>query len=257
MRKRSVGLTVGVTVAAVAACQLGYITWRRRWQASPDECTRTLPGDHLVPEPQFNQTLAVTIDAPPSAIWPWLVQMGYGRAGWYSYDAIDMRGRSAQGIRPELQDLRVGQTVPLAPNMDFRAEIVEPDRALVLYGDSELVAQQQAARRAEAGEPEKEGAGLKLVGALSDANMSAFAVSWAFILEPIEGERTRLLERFRTTSTPGPATALVRPLIDVGHFLMTRRQMLGIRERAERMPAEVREAPPAPAEEPLELTVLV
>jgi hypothetical protein len=233
MRKWIVGLTAGAAVSAVAGYELAWKPWRRQWDATDEEAARTLPGDDLIADPEFLQTMAVTVDAPPAAIWPWLLQMGYGRGGWYSYDAIDMLGHSSREIRPELQDLKVGDVVPFAPGIGFRVEVVEPERALVLYGDDTLIAQQEheAARRAE-GERD-EHPGMKLAGALSDANMRAFSVSWAFVLEPLADGRTRLLERFRTRSTPGPATAFVRPLVDQGHFLMTRKQLLGIRERAE------------------------
>jgi hypothetical protein len=245
MLKRLVWLFIGLILAAVVGYQLGFKPWQRRWQADADESGGRLPGDDLVPEPQFRQTMALTIDATPAQIWPWLLQMGYGRAGWYSYDAIDMLGNSSREVRPELQDLRVGQMVPFAPGgMAFRVEVVEPERALVLYGSSELIAEQQHAAQGAAG-TEEEGVGLKAVGFLSDANMSAFKMSWAFLLEPLPDGRTRLLERFRTTTTPAPGQAIVAPLIDVGHFLMTRKQMLGIRERVETTTPSEQEPRPA------------
>lgn len=235
MLRSIAGLTAGVAVSAVAGYQLAYKPWRRQWEAGREESVRTLPGDDLIPDADFIQTMAVTIDAPPSAVWPWLLQMGYGRGGWYSYDAIDMRDHSARVILPELQDLTVGRLVPFAPGMSFRVDGLEPERALVLYGDSALVEQQQrAAEKVRDGEPtEEEPPGLKMVGAISQANMSEFKVSWAFVLDPLDGGRTRLLERFHARSTPGPATAIVGPIVDHGHFLMTRKQMLGIKERAE------------------------
>ncbi len=220
-----------LTAAGVAAYRFGYVPWRRSWLADPDEASRPLPGDELVPDADYDETMAVTIDAPAERIWPWLLQMGYGRGGWYSYDAIDLLGHSAGAVVPELQALEVGAVVPFAPGMGFRVDVLEPKRALVLYGDDQVV---QASSPADGGDGSSEtGPGLRLAGLLSDANMRAFQVSWAFVLEPVDGMRTRLLERFRTHSTPGPATVVVRPLIDVGHFLMTRRQLLGIRERAE------------------------
>ena len=239
MRRLILGITAGAAVSAVAGYQLAYKPWRRQWEASPEESERPFPGDDIVTDTDFVDTMAVTIDAPPSAVWPWLLQMGYGRGGWYSYDAIDMLGHSTREILPDLQDLRVGQFIPFAPKVGFRVDVLEPGRALVLYLDDELVKQQeQAARAAEAGgEPvEAESAGLKVVGGLAGANMSSFRVSWAFVLEPLDGDRTRLLERFRTRSAPGPAAAITGPLIDHGHFLMTRKQLLGIKERVE-MPA--------------------
>jgi hypothetical protein len=234
MRRFIIALAAAAASAA-AGYQLVYKPWRRQWYASRDEAARPLPGDDLVPDADFNETMAITIDASPSTVWPWLLQVGYGRGGWYSYDVIDMRGHSAREIRPELQDLQVGQMVPFAPGMGFRVDVLEPERALVLYGDDSVSAQQAPATGEEgAGGPvEEQGAGLKMTGVLAQANMSAFAVSWAFVLEPLDGGRTRLLERFRTRTTPGPAASIVGPLIGHGHFLMTRKQMLGIKERAE------------------------
>jgi hypothetical protein len=233
MLRRIFRLATWSAVGAVVGYQLAYKPWRARWEGTADESTRPLPGDELVAEPEFRQTMALTIEAPPSVIWPWLLQMGYGRAGWYSYDAIDMLGHSGREIRSELQDVHVGDVFPIGPGFGFRVEALRPDRALVLFGDSEVIEAQQRQTRDQAGGPTDETAGLKFVGALSNANMSAFQVSWAFVLEPLAGEKTRLLERFRTRTTPGPAAAIVAPVIDVGHFLMTRRHMLGVKERAE------------------------
>jgi hypothetical protein len=245
MFRRMVSRAGWLVALVMVSYHVGYKRWRRRWEASADESARALPGDELVPDPQFRQTMAVTIEAPSSAVWPWLVQMGYGRAGWYSYDTIDMLGQSSRDIRPELQDLQLGQPIPLGPGLDFRVEMLEKDRALVLYGDSATIEQQHAALTGErAPRDNGETAGLRLVGALSAANSSAFRVSWAFILEPLDAGHTRLLERFRTWTTPGPAAAVVGPIVDVGHFLMTRRQMLGIKERAEASAAAPRAVEP-------------
>jgi hypothetical protein len=239
MRGRIVVLTAGVAVSAVVAYRLAYIPWRQRWQASQEESAKSLPGDELVPDADLNQTLAVTIDAPRSAVWPWLLQMGYGRGGWYSYDAIDMLGHSTYELRAELQAPHVGELIPFAPKMGFRVEVVEPDRALVLYADDKLAKQgQRAGRETSDAEPTEEAAaGIKMTGLLAQANMTEFQVSWAFVLDPLEGGRTRLLERFRTRTTPGPAAAITGPVIGHGHFLMTRKHMLGIKERAESIAA--------------------
>jgi hypothetical protein len=222
-------LRVAGLVASIAAgYQFVFLPWRRTWAAGPEVATKPLPGDDLVPDAQFNETMTVTIEASPSAVWPWLLQLGYGRGGWYSYDLIDMDGQSAREIVPELQALDVGQMVPVAPDAGFRVSVLEPERTLVLYADS-----QSFERKPAAGEPPVEAGRDKLLGLMSDANMRDFRMSWAFVLEPLEGGRTRLLERFRTVTTPGPAAAITRPLIGIGHFLMTRRQMLGIKDRAE------------------------
>ena len=231
--RRMLALATGAVAFVVAAHEFGMKPWRRRWLAGPDESSRELPGDSLVADADSCQTMAVSIDAPPSAVWPWLMQLGYGRAGWYSYDAIDMRGRSSREIRPEFQQLEVGDQVPFAPELGFRVEFINPDHALVLSADSESLA---ATGTGPQGAAEREGAGLRLVGTLSDANAGAFRMTWAFVLEPVGIGRTLLLERFRTRSTPGPAAALVRPIVDNGHFLMTRKHLLGVKQRAEQAP---------------------
>ena len=98
-----------------------------------------LPGDELVPTPTAIDTRGITIDAPPEAVWPWLVQMGYGRAGWYSYDRLDMRGKSVDTIVPKHQALAVGDLMPMSPEAGFEVKVLEPGRALVLYADTALI----------------------------------------------------------------------------------------------------------------------
>lgn len=86
--------------------------WRCRWGATDEEVKRTLPGDELVPAPEWQWTHAITINAPPEQVWPWIVQMGQGRGGFYSYEALeDLVGckiHNASRIVPEWQDLKVG-----------------------------------------------------------------------------------------------------------------------------------------------------
>lgn len=111
MRTASV---VAVTACALSLGYASYRRWQQRWGATRDEVARPMPGDGLVPRPLFNATRAVTIDAPPELVWPWIAQMGgYTRAGWYSLDRLDNGGRrSADRIVPELQDLAVGDVMP-------------------------------------------------------------------------------------------------------------------------------------------------
>ena len=93
-----------------------YRRWHLHWGATPSERTEPLPGDDAFPRAQYRSTRAITIDAPPNAVWPWLVQVGCRRAGFYSNDLLDNLGRpSATTIRPEYQDLQVGQWVPMSP----------------------------------------------------------------------------------------------------------------------------------------------
>ncbi|HOD06088.1 MAG TPA: hypothetical protein PKH92_13670 [Anaerolineaceae bacterium] len=91
--------------------------WQLRWGATNDEIKRSMPGDDIVAEPSFNATRAVSINAPAETIYPWIVQMGVGRAGWYSYDLLDNLGRpSAEVILPAHQNRQIGDVVPMSPD---------------------------------------------------------------------------------------------------------------------------------------------
>lgn len=226
---------IGVAAAAAAAAGFYYKVrpWWKSWGHDPTEAELALPGDDLVADPLFADTRGITIDAPPSSIWPWLVQMGFGRGGWYSYDQMDMVGKSAETIVPEWQSLEAGDTIPTHPGGGFAVKVVEPEKALVLYLDNEIA--QTWKRQAGAGS-ESPTRGLAFAGAMGGQSMPGrFAVSWAFALEPRDDGTTRLLERFRVRvedTTPG--SKMMEPAMGFGIFVMEQRQMAGIKERAER-----------------------
>jgi hypothetical protein len=92
-----------------------YRHWHLRWGATDAEVTAAMPGDELVPNPSFSATRAITIQAPPELVWPWIMQLGTGRAGFYSYDLFDNAARpSADEILPHLQQTQVGDWVPMS-----------------------------------------------------------------------------------------------------------------------------------------------
>lgn len=235
VRRVVVGMVIGTAVGMTVNRTVR--TWRT-WGVDPVDSTRPLPGDDLVPTPTTIDTRAITIDAPPDAIWPWLVQMGFGRAGWYSYDQMDMRGKSADRIVPAWQKLEVGDIMPNSPDGGFAVRLVEPGRALVLYFDTALVASQAAEAAATGvGSPDRPDtpAGLAASGALLRQTPQDFAASWTFALEPLDDGRTRLIERFRVRfGVSGPSFRVVVPAMGFGVFVMMQRQMVGIRERAQR-----------------------
>lgn len=217
-------------VAAVAAAR----RWSDTWGVDEVERARWLPGDELVPDATIVDTRGITIDAPPDTVWPWLVQMGFGRGGWYSYDQLDMQGRSADRIIPELQSLAVGDTVPTDPGGGFLVKALDEGRSLVLFVDTAIVAARDDV--AAAGMRASDAPGLAASGRfLATATPPQFSASWAFVLEPAPGNRTRFLERFRVKAeTETQASRILGGVLGFGVFVMMRRQMIGIQERVER-----------------------
>lgn len=200
--------------------------WFVRWGATPAEELDPLPGDELIAAPSVVTTRAITIDAPADAVWPWLVQMGQDRGGLYSYDWLEnvfgLHFRNADAIVPEWQHLEVGDIIRSAPASagpggGFAVVGVEPGQAIVtVVGDpAEMVPRTQA-------------------GPLPDG------CSWAFVLQRIDDRHTRLLVRLRARfGFPAPAEWLAGRLLEPVHFVMERKQLLGIKARAERAAAEV------------------
>jgi hypothetical protein len=230
--------------------------WWVSWGIDPEEGIRALPGDEVVPDPVASETRGITIEAPPEQVWPWLVQMGFGRAGWYSYDRLDQRGKSADGIVATWQTLKQGDIIPTHPGGGFEVVALEPGRSLVLRSDTALVmAQAAAAELAKEAVPATTAvvgdeppvqpatkpmpAGLAASGAILGATPQQFSASWSFVLEPIGGGRTRLIERFRVWyGESGFGSHVIMPAVGFGVFVMLQKQMVGIKARAERLARE-------------------
>jgi hypothetical protein len=235
-----------VSLGALAAYRVAS-PWYRSWGKEPGEAERLLPGDEVIAMPFGSETRAISIDAPAAAIWPWLVQMGFGRGGWYSYDAMDMRDKSADHIVPEWQAIAVGDIIPTHPAGGFEVVQVEPDHALVLYFDDEMIERQAAAAVPDA---ERMPAGLAVSGAILGSQPTKFRVTWAFVLEPVSGTQTRLIERCRVEYAEStPMSRVASHFVGFGVFVMIRRQLLGLKGRAERLVHEtpVTETPEGPA----------
>ncbi|HXR27494.1 MAG TPA: hypothetical protein VN771_06490 [Candidatus Baltobacteraceae bacterium] len=219
----------GLVAATATITVVGTRRAARTWGIDPLETAKPLPGDDLIADPTPSDTRGLEIAAPPEAVWPWLVQMGYGRAGWYSYDAIDMDRPSAHELVPELQRLAVGDLMPTHPGGGFLVKELEPEQALVLYLDDELV-KQQAAKPAKPAS-----VNLKATSAALETMVPGqFRATWTFVLEPRDGGHTRLIERFRiATPMTGPIAEMLGGFMGLGVFVMVRRQMLGIQARVE------------------------
>ncbi len=190
--------------------------------ASNDEVRRRLPGDDLVPRPKLVTTRAITIRVPADDVWPWLVQLGQGRGGFYSYDwlenLIGLDIHSSDRVVPDLQDLQVGDRVRLAPEdreaVALTVAQVEPGRVLVLH-----------ARDPRTGGPVAPG----------DPKTGRVDTSWALVLEPLGTRSTRLLIRWRADWHGSVSGRLfVHLLLEPANFLMEQKMLRGIRQRAER-----------------------
>jgi hypothetical protein len=174
-----------------------------QWGASRPDLDRVMAGDGLLPHWTYSGTTAVTVNAPPEHIWPWLVQIGYQRGGLYSYDWLDrlfgyLDRPSATRILPEFQHLAVGDHIPLGRGPSWPVAFVEPNRALVLD--------------------------MRKMGGLDWV--------WQFGLYPIDETRTRLVSRSRVRAHAAWARLLTHAIEPAG-FLMTRRMLRGLQERAE------------------------
>jgi hypothetical protein len=183
-----------------------YRHWHLRWGATNAEVALAMPGDAMVPDASFTATRAITIAAPPELVWPWIVQIGTGRAGFYSYDLFDNAARpSADRILPQCQETQLGDWVPMSSTVNqttaFRVKAFQPNQWLLWA------------------KPHS---------------------TWAWTLTPVNGGTrlvTRLKEQYLWRSSPGLAL-LTLILLEFGDFPMMRRLLVGIRQRAERLNAE-------------------
>lgn len=183
-----------------------------RWGATGEEVERRLPYDDLVRNPTWNSTRVVTVEATPEQIWPWLVQVGWGRAGYYGYDLIDNGGKpSAWEILPEHQHLEIGTKFPMSPwTAMYCRDFEEPRWLLLRMGDED---------------------GKGDIG------------SFLYYLDPIDHRHTRLMIRMRDKyQWFNPPILAMQLAVDVGDIFFQWKHLLGIKARAERM-ARQQEAP--------------
>lgn len=228
------GLKGPLAALAAATAAAGYVLAVRprllRWGATAQEAAGPLPGDELVSTPRLQSTRAVNIAAPPAVVWPWLVQLGSGRGGMYSYDALEnavgLGMHSADRILPEFQQLNVGDTIPLSPGGGLTVRRLEPGAVLALGGTMDPRAGRtgRAAQRT-AGHAAAE---VRRVAA------PRVETGWTFVLQPLGAGSTRLLSRTRYDYYPLPLGIPLRLLLEPVQFLMERRMLLGIRSRVER-----------------------
>lgn len=177
--------------------------WMNQWGATQSDLARVMAGDSLLPDQTYSGTTAVIVNARPEHIWPWLVQIGYQRGGLYSYDWLDrlfgyLDRPSATRILPDFQHLAVGDHIPLGRGPSWPVAILDPNRALVL----------------------------------DMRNMGGLDWVWQFGLYPVDETRTRLVSRSRVRAQAAWARLLTHAIEPAG-FLMTRRMLLGLKQRSE------------------------
>jgi hypothetical protein len=205
MRRKSTSIAVGTVLAAsggVIVYPLFFRRWCLSWGARPGEVSMKLPGDELLADAGLVSTRAVTIDAPPAAVWPWLVQMGSGRGGAYTYDWIEnllgLHMHSARRVLPQFQNLQVGDELPLGPGRPvMRVEVCDPERTLATrFADGNWV--------------------------------------WIFALVAEDGQ-TRLISRNRIAARGGwlPVRLFNLLVMEPGSLIMERKMLLGIKQRAQ------------------------
>ncbi len=197
-----------VAVLALGGAYLVFIRpWHLTWGATDEEVRRPMPGDGIHANPSFNATRAVTVEAGPEHIWPWLVQMGYRRAGFYSYDRIDNDGiPSANHIISEYQSLKVGDRIPMAAHSYAEVREIDPHHSMLWV--------------------------FRGRGQWENA-------TWAWGLFEDGSQHTRLVSRLRVSYKWARPSIVPMLLTDVVELVMMRECLLGIKRRAERLAREL------------------
>jgi hypothetical protein len=228
----------------------GYAVLRHlgtRGGVTDAEADASLPGDEIIPHPMLETTHAISIAAPPSVVWQWLIQAGYrgaGRAGWYSDSGFDWLAEklffrltvpsqhrnaqpllhSANELLPAFQHTAVGDIVPDGPDSSpfFVVNTVEPERVWVLYSDTHLKY-------------------LSPTLLHNTPLASSGEFTWVFVLNPEGQHGTRLILRTRTRYGPPLMRYLALPLLYLGEAIFPRLILRGIKQRAEQQVSSVRE----------------
>jgi hypothetical protein len=202
---RSASVAAAALVAFLTLYVAMFRPWHIHWGATPREIARAMPGDNLVQDPLEVTTRAITINAWHNHVWPWLAQMGKGRGGLYSYDWLDqvfgvLDRPSADTLISRFREIEEGDTIPVGGSAGWPVAIAKPNEHLVL-----------------------------------DVHQSGAHVTWAFALDPISPTQTRLIVRVRARLPKTWALPLQACILDPAEFLMVRRQLMGVRDRAQRL----------------------
>jgi hypothetical protein len=208
-------VSAGSVAAGLAAYGFLIRPWHLTWGATEIEVREPLPGDDVVPHPKHEATHAITINAPIADVWPWLVQIGQNKGGFYSYywleNLVGCDIHNAKRIVPEWQSLRAGDVLWLHPKAPpLPVLLVEPGRAIVVGGAADEDA--------------------------NEHSNNTRSGTWAFVLKELDPGTTRLIVRIRWDRRPGLLDWIFNiGVLEPSHFIMERRMLFGIKQRAERL----------------------
>ena len=190
---------LGIVALAIVAFIVMVRPWHVRWGATDAEVAQGMAGDEVVGGRDFAFTRAITINAKPDAIWPWILQMGHRRAGFYAYDWFDNGGvRSSEVIIPELQLVGIGDVIPISSLVKYRVWSIDPNQAIVWVSDDEPI-----------------------------------SGSWTWSLFPAGESETRLITRMSGRVERDLPAVAFHWVIDAGDVVFMRKSMLGIKQRVE------------------------
>lgn len=194
-------------IAGAAAYNFAFTPWQRHWGATQSEIERPMPGDDIVPDANLVSTRAITVHAWPREIWPWLAQMGYQRGGLYSYDSLDMLfgiidRPSSHIVLPQFQNIETGDIIPIGAGGNFYVHFAAANDCLVIRPEDRDI-----------------------------------PVSWSTVLYPENGD-TRLVTRVRVCSGRMPGGRLSMAALDFATFVMVRRWLQVLKDRAESLVPE-------------------
>ena len=196
---RGTGLALGSAAVVIGGYVIVIGPWQRRWGTTDREAHAPMPGDDLLPPEAATTTRAITIEGKPEDVFPWLVQIGYGRGGWYSYDWIDNDGEpSVDRIDPTLQRLEVGDRIEMLPGFGPVVQEVEPNHYILSGGETD---------------------------------------SWCLMVEPSVDGWTRLISRWRQDWPKSFGTYAWIAVSDPGAFVMEQRMLRRLRDLATTKPA--------------------
>ena len=211
----------GILIIVAAYLTLFFKPLRDRWGLSSKEANSTFPGDHLVPQPRSEFVHAIEINAPASLVWPWIAQIGQGRGGFYSYEALEnifgLKIYNSDKILPEFQQPKIGDLIPFSPKDAYPVVICQPGKAMAIENWYDLNKN-------------------SVYNQALESPMNYLHLSWLWMVEPLDDHRSRFISRNRLDYSPSLKNSLLFGILgEPFAFAMDRKMCYGIKRRAENL----------------------